>query len=73
MSNSNISECKLINLELDYISFINTSFFKTPLKGIDFTGSKIDGMILSGEELKGAIVSVYQASELAKLLGLIVK
>lgn len=73
MSNANISECKLTNLESKDVNFIGTSFFKTPLKGVDLTLNLIDGIIVSGAELKGAIVSASQATELAKLLGLIVK
>lgn len=73
MSNGNVSECKLINLESKDVNFIGTSFFKTPLKGIDLTLNQIDGIIVSGAELKGAIVNACQATELAKLLGLIVK
>ncbi|NLZ46321.1 MAG: pentapeptide repeat-containing protein, partial [Clostridiales bacterium] len=51
------------------------SFFKTPLFKIDFTSSEIDGIIVSNsfQELKGAIVTPYQASGLAKLLGLDIK
>lgn len=73
LSHANITECKLSNLALKKSLFIGTSFFKTPLKGIDLTECEIDGMLVSGEELKGLTVNVYQAAELSKLLGLVVK
>ena len=53
--------------------FTRANFFKTPLKGVDFTRSIIDGLILSGEELKGVCVTAQQAAMLAGLFGIIVK
>ena len=47
--------------------------FETNLKGIDFTTSNIEGIVVSIKDLKGAIVSEMQAIELAKLLGIIIK
>ncbi len=73
ISHASVTECKLSNLELDGVKLISTNFFKTLLKDIDFTKSRIEGILVSGEELKGAIVNSVQASELAKLLGLIIK
>lgn len=75
MSQANISECKLKSWSLDNTRFANTQFFKTPLKGIDFSHSEIDGIILSDQfvELQGAKVNTVQAVNLAKLLGVIVK
>lgn len=72
---ANLTDCKLKNLTCEKVEFINTSFFKTPLKGIDFTNSTITGMVVSndGVELKGAIVDLYQAAELAKLFGIVIK
>ena len=50
-------------------------FFKTMLKGMNFTTCSIQGLVLSDEcrELKGAVVDLYQAAELAKYLGVVVK
>jgi hypothetical protein len=39
------------------------------LKGIDFTTCEIDGILIRGTELKGMIVTDYQAVELSKILG----
>ena len=40
---------------------------------MDFTTSQISGILLSGSELKGGVVTPLQAAELAPLLGLIVR
>lgn len=51
------------------------SLFKTSLRGADFTTSKISGLILSdeGKEISGAIVDLYQAAELSRYLGIVIK
>ncbi|WP_187389319.1 pentapeptide repeat-containing protein [Acetobacterium wieringae] len=72
-SEATISECKLTQIKLDDVNFSQTSFFKTPLKGLDFTSCQIDGLIVSIEALSGAVVTTFQAAELAKLMGLIVR
>lgn len=46
---------------------------QTSLKGLNLTGSVIDGIIAGERELRGATVSAAQACELARLLGVIVK
>ncbi|KAB1438558.1 pentapeptide repeat-containing protein [Candidatus Galacturonibacter soehngenii] len=73
--NASLSGCKLKNLLCNQVDFVQTNFFKTPLKGIDFTNSLITGIIVSdtGMELRGAKVDLYQAAELAKLFGVIIK
>ncbi len=49
------------------------SLFRTPLDGQDLTSDEITGIQVSLPELKGAVVTPFQACELAGLLGLIVK
>lgn len=75
MESANLTECKIKSMECEKVKFISTNFFKTPLKGIDFTKSTITNMAVSqeGTELRGAIVDLYQAAELAKLFGVIIK
>ena len=46
------------------------NFMRTPLGGIDLTTDRIDGLLLTGSELKDAVVTMEQAANLAKLLGL---
>ena len=75
LNNANITESALKDVELEDVELVNANFFKTSLKGIDFTKSQIGGISMSNNfaELKGAIVNPFQASELAKLLGVIIK
>ena len=74
ISLSKADESDILGRYIKGVSLSETDLSRVCFKEvIDFTRSHIDGMIVSGGELKGAIVSAYQASELAKLLGLIVK
>ncbi len=54
--------------------FIGTSFFRTPLLGIDFTTCQLEGVALSDTmaEIYGTKMNVYQAAALARRLGVIV-
>ena len=73
--NACIAEGILKDLVLEDVTLENCDFFKTPLKGIDFRESRIDGILLSDthNELVGAIVDTYQAASLARFLGIEVK
>ncbi len=64
--------CQLKETLLQGNRFIRTSFFQTPLRGVDFTSCELEAVQVSedGKELAGAVVDVYQAAEFAKLLGL---
>ena len=75
MEHGNITACKMKDIQVLRTDFTLASFFKTPLKGIDFTECTIDRITVSEElsELKGAIINPYQAVELAKFLGVIIK
>lgn len=75
MQHAVFSEVKWKSMEVNRIIFNGASFFKTRLKGLDFTQCEIDGIVLSDtySELEGAVVSPVQAVELAKLLRVIVK
>lgn len=87
-SNSNIKECNISNsdfsssefeevifnkLDLKEVSFISTRFFKTKLGLIDFRDCNIDGISAEIKDLKDMIVTEYQAMELSKMLGIIIK
>lgn len=75
MSESYFDQSNLENFHVNESQFIRTEFFQTPLKGIDFSDSCIDGICVSEEckELFGVIVNPLQACELSRLLGLIIK
>lgn len=62
-------------MELAETDFTATSFFNTFLRGIDFSNCKIEGIKVSNnyKELYDVIVDVYQAADLAKLLGVMIK
>ena len=60
------------------VKFIDTNLYKaqlfrTNLKDIDFRTCNIEGIIVGQEDLKGMIVNDFQAVELSKLLGIIIK
>lgn len=75
LSGADIVGCVLKNTLFSGARMNGASFFKTPLKGIDLTGCQIEGLRVSagGPELRGVIVDLFQAAELAKLLGIVVK
>lgn len=74
-NSATFTQCKLKNAVFDNNQFVRTSFFKTPLKGIDLRTCELSGLIVSIEctELKGAVVTMFQAAELSRLMGLVIK
>lgn len=70
---SSFNETKLKNIQINECNFIKTEFIHTPLKDIDFSNSNIEGIHISTDSLYGIIVNPYQAMDLAKLLGIIIK
>ena len=50
-----------------------TQIFRTNLKGIDFSTCNIEGFVVDKDNLKGMVVNQFQAVELSKLLGIVVK
>jgi len=75
LDSGNMAGCKCKQMFWKETSLMNTSFFKTPLRGMDFSDSQITGLVLSDDhsELRGVIVDLYQAAELAKRLGVVIK
>ena len=75
LSHADFPSCKLKEFQLNGVRMIETNFFHTPLSGVDLTSCEISALTLSEEnkELAGAIVDLYQAAELAKRMGLIIK
>lgn len=72
---ASLSECRHKGLALQTSRFVKTSFFKTPLAGLDFTSSQLEGAVVSdtGAELRGAVVNTAQAADLARVLGVVVR
>lgn len=73
LSNSSFSECKIKNIYFETSELVQAQFFKTKLKSIDFSTCEINGIITSIEDLEGVIVNNFQAIELSKLMGIIIK
>ena len=75
MTESFFASCKLKKLQLDRNQCMGTEFFKTKLKDVDFTTCILEGIKVSTEngELKGAKVNLFQAAELARMLGIVIK
>lgn len=69
------SQCRAKDVYWDRVNLTGASFFRTPLRGMDFTTSQIGSLVLSDgcEELRGLTVDLYQAAELSKRLGLMIK
>lgn len=74
-SKAGFSKCRMSNTDWNHICFRQANFFKTVLKGQDFTRCDIEGLVLSDGkgELEGAAVNTFQALELAKRLGILIK
>ena len=70
-----MASCQWKQVELLDCSLSGVSFFQTPLSGLDLTSCRLEGLILSqdGGELRGAVVDRWQAAELAKRMGLVIK
>lgn len=73
MQSSMFLECGFTCVTFNGCDLANSEFTNTPLKKVDFRENNISDILLTGRELKDAIVSPMQAVELARLLGVIVK
>ena len=75
LSRADFSSSRWRRVTLEGCDLTGARLFQTPLAGVDLTTCRLDGLVLSqeGDELRGAIVDRWQASELAKRLGLIVR
>lgn len=75
MQESYLADCRFKKMEWKGLNLKRASFFHTPLKGMDLRGNEIEGIVLSEEkgELRGAVTDLYQAAELARLLGIVIK
>jgi len=66
-----MSEVKFKKTVFSSTDLTGTDFFRTPLKGMDLSECAIDGIMVSDQftELSGVKVSLLQAAELARLMG----
>ena len=58
---------------LKEVDLTQTQFFKTSLNGIDLSQSIIEGIAVSLEDIRGAIIDSFQAINLLYLLGVKIK
>ena len=70
-----LSGCRWKGLSLERCRLTGANLFRTSLGGLDLSSCQLEGLILSerGDELRGAVVGLAQAAQLAKRLGIIIK
>lgn len=69
------SNCPWKDVRFSGTGLQQAQFVKTYLKGIDLTTCDLEGLSVSDRltELQGAVVTFYQAAELAQLLGIVIR
>lgn len=67
--------CIIDYVLLEKTSFSSADFFQTPLKGLDFSDCDIEGIVVSDNktEIEGIIVNSFQAIQLSRLFGIVIK
>lgn len=73
LSNSSMQENTFLRFCFEECNLSYTNFFKTSLATIDLSSCIIDGIVANQSDLKGVIVDMYQAVELTKLFGIVIK
>lgn len=70
-----LTNCKFKDINMSNCRFSGTSFFRTPLIGMDFTDCVLEAIRVSDDfsELKGVKVNELQALELSALLKIIIE
>lgn len=62
-----------MHMDIDSCDFTGAEFYAATMKGLDFSTSRIDGILVSANDLRGVIVNEEQAVACAKLFGIVVK
>lgn len=75
LQESYLEECRLKKTGLNRVKLNRANLFGTALRGLDLRSCEIEGILISDEkkELAGAVVDLYQAAELARLMGLVIR
>lgn len=71
--NGAFNNCKIESFSFENCNLSESEFSHTPLKGMDLRNSRIENLHCNIPDLRGAVVSSYQAVELAKQIGIIIK
>jgi uncharacterized protein YjbI with pentapeptide repeats len=72
LPNAAFSRCKM-TASFEDCDLMQSLFQQTPLKDIDLRTCRLQGIQITLPDLKGAVVTPVQASDLAALLGLVIK
>ncbi len=70
---SRFVDTKIQDSEIDECCFTQAEFIHTPLKDLDFSTSDLNGITLTSDCIPGIMVNAFQAIELSKLLGIVIK
>lgn len=73
LTNTSLSECKIKHVYFENSKLIRTQFFKTNLANVDISTCEIEGLVVRIEDMHGLIVNSFQAIELSKLIGIVIK
>ena len=75
LQDSYLEESRLKKTALEQVKLNRANLFGTSLRGLDLRSCEIEGILVSDgkKELAGAVVDLYQAAELAKLMGLVIR
>lgn len=73
LKNSYFQETKTKSIYFNNVDLTQAQFFKTSLSKIDLSSCKIEGIAISTEDIKGAIIEPFQAVDLMYLIGVKVK
>lgn len=75
LQDSALSQMKLKQTIFDNVDFRHSDFFKTPLKGVDMSSCRIEGILISDtfSELRGMKIDASQAPYIASCLGVKIK
>lgn len=72
-SGAALQSMALVKSAFDACRLSDVQLTGTLLNGLDLTSCAIEGWSLRGEELRGAIVTPFQAAELSRLFGLVIR
>ena len=73
LRNSNFQENSLKNVFFEKADLTQSMISKTSLKNIDLSDSIIEGIAVSIDDIKGAIINQFQAVDLLYLIGVKIK
>ena len=75
MEETALSGCRVKGLTLERCALTRVNFFQTPLAGVDLTSCTLTEPVFSASagELKGAVMDLFQAAQLARRFGVIIK